>query len=176
MCKLAFIGTDNEIPEIPFNKESPGFRLEKVTGDELRVADKFSKRHIYFVGGTIGCACHFGIEDETIPVTQDDGSINVFKNLLWLFGLRKKWLNRLRRLEDEQQILQENAIRDSLALVDIIYKNTSAGTTVELYSCDAGDYEQDVEDEVVIDLSEIDLKKKFSFELYEKVTYIRSGA
>lgn len=148
MCKMVFIGTGRMLPELPFDKDHQSFHLERISGEFLTVADKFSTPNIYNVGTSEGCGCGFGIhiiDEDGHPDIADDAELSILY------------------------------LKDTFRLIDLIVENTTTDNIVEMYCCWADDYSLPASDNEIIDISVTDFKR--DFEIYEgmKTVFRRSA-
>ncbi len=180
---MVFIGTDDSICEIPWNPQKPTFHLERIEGEYLPVADKFSKKNVYYVGTTRGCGCDFGIyEPRTLsPKEIADlsgglivtGLLNVFQFIRKVCGLQEKWLAK-QHFKHEKQLLEYAAYEsDNLKLVQIIEAATGTANTTELYCCWAGEYPDEVAENETIDINKTQLIRDLSIDSRVLKVYMR---
>ncbi|TNE36269.1 hypothetical protein EP342_00680 [bacterium] len=61
MCTIHFIGTNQKLVEVKFDKDNPNFWIEKYDKEKL-VSFQVGKKNTYIVGTSEGCGCKFGME------------------------------------------------------------------------------------------------------------------
>jgi hypothetical protein len=169
MCKMLFIGTQNELQEISLDNVNPDFYLEKISGELLPIKQSFKNQNIYFVGTSRGCSCDFGIQsnrrDPTL-IEQTPPIQNFFNKFRKLSGTLDERKKRHQEKVDTASEAQANYLTQTLKLVDIILNETKKGNTVEIFCVWAGDYNATPEFNDTIDTTKIDLKE--NFEIAEK--------
>ena len=169
MCKMLFIGTQNELQEILLDATNPDFYLEKISGEFLPVKQTFRNQNIYFVGTSRGCSCDIGIQsnrrDPTL-IEQTPPIQNLFNKFRKLSGTLDEWKKRHQEKVDNAIEAQANYLTQTLKLVDIILNETNKENAVEMFCVWAGDYDTTPEFNDTIDTKKIDLRK--SFEIAEK--------
>lgn len=69
---VVYIASDNVLPIISWNEESPSFYVSENSEDEKRVEIQFTKPFIYFVGSHQGCGC--GFQYGLLPTESDEDS------------------------------------------------------------------------------------------------------
>jgi len=177
MCKMVFIGTVEKLEEIPFYK----IQIENIDGEYLTIADKFVNPHIYFAGTSRGCSCDFNIEKGINPhnVSELELEQNVRQEKSILTPIRKLLRNHdnyiSSKIESNKRLIhQERSYYDqTLELIKIITANTTDHNTTELYCCWAGEYEQPIDINKIVNLNKINLLDFFEIELKEKILFMR---
>lgn len=135
MCKMVFIGTNLELPEMPWDENKKDFHVERISDEFKDVKRHFRTKNIYYVGTSEGCGCRFILNPE--------------------------WLNEGDKEEEKENL---NFVRQSNRLVDLVADNVSKENEVELYCCWAGDYESNFEDVETIQVSDKDFRYRFEIE------------
>jgi hypothetical protein len=61
MCLNIFIGSEKELPVVPWNEENPGFCLDKLSDEKFIeiIAPILNSNYYYDVGSFMGCSCGF---------------------------------------------------------------------------------------------------------------------
>ncbi|HYF02564.1 MAG TPA: hypothetical protein VEC36_04260 [Patescibacteria group bacterium] len=181
MCKMIFIATHEVLKEIPFNEDNPNLYLEKIEGEFLPVADKFSNPNIYFIGTSQGCSCDFIIEkDSSILSINEEEIEKEVKNRKSAFDRFRKFTgnfenHKIREIGKAKSLIEKERDfkKQTLQLISLIEENATKQHPVELYCCWAGDYKSPIDEIKKVNLNEVDLKKFVDFELNEKVIYYR---
>ncbi len=175
MCKMLFIGTQNELQEIPLDATNPDFYLEKISGEFLPIKHTFKNQNIYFVGTSRGCSCNLGIQsnkhDPTL-IAQTPPVQNLLNKFRKLSGTFDDWRKRHQENVDNAIEAQENYLTQTVNLVDIILNETNKGKTVEIFCVWAGDYGTTPEFNDTIDTKKVDLRENFEIAEKEFTTFI----
>jgi hypothetical protein len=175
MCKMLFIGTQNELQEIPLDAVNPDFYLEKISGEFLPINQTFKNQNIYFVGTSRGCSCDFGIQsnrrDPTL-IEQTPPIQNFFNKFRKLSGTLDKWKKRHQEKVDNAIEAQAKYLTQTLNLIDIILNEINEGNSVEMFCVWAGDYDTTPEFSDTIDTKKIDLRENFEISEKEFVIYM----
>lgn len=175
MCKMLFLGTQNELQEIPPDTSAPDLYLEKITGELLPIRDSFKNRNIYFVGTSRGCSCNFGIQSnkrDKTSIQQTPPIQNILNKFRKLGGTFIDWEKRQQAKVDNILEAQANYLTQTLKLVDIILNETKKSTTVEMFCVWSGDYKAIPEFTGVIDTKKINLKENFEITEKEFLTFV----
>jgi methionine synthase II (cobalamin-independent) len=135
MCKMVFIGTNLELPEIPWDENRKDFHVERISDEFKDVSRHFRTKNVYSAGTSEGCGCRFILNPE--------------------------WLDESDKEEEKENL---NFISQTNRLVDLIADSVSADNEVELYCCWAGDYATNFDNVETIDTSDKDFKNKFEIE------------
>jgi hypothetical protein len=56
MCLAVYIAASSELPDIPWNRESPAFHLSQVSAENV-VRKQFSLPYVFYAGSHEGCGC-----------------------------------------------------------------------------------------------------------------------
>lgn len=59
MCFVLYIGTDQPIPDIPWNEKERKFNTQEIGDHDQTVAKHLNKRNKKYVGSDQGCGCGF---------------------------------------------------------------------------------------------------------------------
>jgi hypothetical protein len=108
-----YIGSNEELPIIHFDKNSPGFHAIELSEDEKAIYKHISKTNILYFGSDQGCGCGFRHA--------------LLHNGEWLI------------VEDEEASLEEDNQKNHQALHMYIKTYVQKGTVVEIYGCWDGD-------------------------------------
>jgi len=141
---MLFIGTQNELQEIPLDTQYADLYLEKISGDFLPIKQAFKNQNIYFVGTSRGCSCDFGIQSnqrDTSSLGQTPPIQSLFNKVRKLSGTFDEWERRHKEKVVNAIETQASFLTQTLKLVDIILSETQNGNSVETYCVWAGDYE-----------------------------------
>jgi hypothetical protein len=172
---MLFIGTQNELQEIPLDAVNPDFYLEKISGEFLPINQTFKNQNIYFVGTSRGCSCDFGIQsnrrDPTL-IEQTPPIQNFFNKFRKLSGTLDKWKKRHQEKVDNAIEAQAKYLTQTLNLIDIILNEINEGNSVEMFCVWAGDYDTTPEFSDTIDTKKIDLRENFEISEKEFVIYM----
>lgn len=137
MCFVLYAGTNVELPQIPWNDAARGVHTADLTDHDCAVARQFSLPFVTYLGSDLQCGCGFRNAEFA------NGDITAYE----FYG----------KVPDEDFAKQSN--HDQLhALLGGLPSNAE----VELFGCWDGDFEQPVEQSVVIPLSGL-LEHSFYF-------------
>jgi hypothetical protein len=172
---MLFIGTKTALQEITFDKDHPGFHVEKIAGAFLQVKHAFQNPFIYFVGTSRGCSCDFGIKsnqrnrktlEQVAPIQ------NVLNKVRKISGTYERWEKNHQDKVESLSKEQANYLKQTLKLIDIIEQETQKGNLVELYCTWAGDYGAEPEFQEVIDTTQRDIRNEFEIAEKEFVKFL----
>ena len=175
MCKMLFIGTKNELQEIPLDASYPDFYLEKISGEFLPIKQTFTNQNIYFVGTSRGCSCDLGIQSNKLDPTlfeQTPPIQNLLNKFRKVSGTLDEWKKRHQEKVDNAIETQENYLTQTFKLVDILLNETNKGNTVEIFCVWAGDYDTTPDFNDTIDTKKIDLRENFKIVEKEFTTFV----
>jgi hypothetical protein len=175
MCKMLFIGTQNELQEVPFDSNHPNFYLEKISGEFLPIKLNFKNKNIYFVGTSRGCSCDFGIlsnKRDPTSIEQTPPIQNLYNKFRKLSGTLDEWKKQHQEKVDNAIQTQANFLRETLELVDIILGETNKENNVEMFCVWAGDYETTPEFTNTTDTTNINLRGNFEINEREFTTFV----
>ncbi len=71
MCLAIYIASDEPLPLIVWNEQSPSFHVIDLSEHEQIVRKQFSSPYVYYVGTNEGCGCAFNYGRE-YPDYEDD--------------------------------------------------------------------------------------------------------
>lgn len=71
MCTCIYVGSQNPLPEIPWNEESPGFYILKEPSSEY-LDEVLQSPFIYDTGSFMGCACGLSYWEESPNGSLED--------------------------------------------------------------------------------------------------------
>ena len=125
MCMLFFIGTNKELPKIPFNKATPALNTAAITTDQRPVKKHFSFPYVTYIGSDQKCGCGF----QGGPVQDEDMSAAMG--------------------------IQASGPENRASLVEFIREHLADHTHVEIYGCWAEDYDEEKTYEAEITLQDI---------------------
>ena len=175
MCKMLFIGSQDELQEIPLDASNPDFYLEKISGEFLPIKQAFRNQNIYFVGTSRGCSCDFGIQsnrrDPTL-IEQTPPIQKLFSKFHKLGGTLHEWEKRHQEKVQNAIEVQGNYLTQTLKLLDIILKETNKENTVEMFCVWAGDYDTTPEFIETVDTKKIDLRENFEIAERELIIFL----
>lgn len=74
MCVFVYIGSDHELPIIPWDEQAPDFHVQDMTGDayEERVRKQLKQEHIYLAGTSEGCGCRFSYGEYPKELVEEE--------------------------------------------------------------------------------------------------------
>lgn len=108
-----YIGSEQELPLIYFDKDYPYFHTTELSKEENQIYKHISLEFILYFGSDQGCGCGF-------------------RHALLDHG---EWFN----IKDEETAMEENSQKNHQALYDYITTYVPKGSTVEIYGCWDGD-------------------------------------
>ena len=171
MCKMVFIGTDCVLEEIPVDENYPGFSIQKIDGEFLTVADKFSGKNIYYVATGRGCGCDFGIYGQSPPEIQTPSLAIKISEVVDKIFRRSTGTNNQNHKSNPLPNNNFDPGGDTLRLIGIIDSIIRKENFVELYCCWSGDYADCASEEITLNFREEDLRKSFIIMEGQKVTF-----
>lgn len=59
MCLVVYLASDQPLPFIAWDENTPAFHVTEVREAELKVRQQFKKPHLYYLGSHTGCGCGF---------------------------------------------------------------------------------------------------------------------
>jgi hypothetical protein len=121
-----YIGSSQELPSIPFDKNSPAFNTTSLNEDEEAIYKHISLANVVNFGSDQGCGCGFR------HALLDNGN--------WLYV----------EVEDESPAEREAIQKNHEELYRYIKASVSDKTPIEIYGCWNGDF-----DEVAASVEEI---------------------
>ncbi|MHA4810125.1 hypothetical protein ACX0G9_18570 [Flavitalea flava] len=130
-----YLGANNQMPRINFDKRSPAFNTKELDESEYAVRSHFSQSNVLYVGTDQGCGCGF-------------------RHALLADG---EWLD----VVDEDNKEQNKEQKNHQDLLDYI-GNYSNDVHVEIYGCWAGDVIELPQSREVINGSDL-INKDFYF-------------
>jgi hypothetical protein len=74
---MLYIGSDDALPLVPWDKAAPGFHVAELSPDLNDVRHQFSVAHVYYSGSHDGCGCGFQLgeypdfEDDDAPAKRE---------------------------------------------------------------------------------------------------------
>lgn len=71
MCLALYIASDESLPLITWNKQSPAFHVIELSEQEQVIRKQFSSPYVYYAGSHEGCGCAFNYGRE-YPEYEDD--------------------------------------------------------------------------------------------------------
>lgn len=163
---MLFIATKNKLDEISFDPHYRDFYVEKLTEENLNVADKFNNPNIYFVGTSRGCSCDFGIEQNTIYQEEinnenRNAETGFFAEIRKIFGTQKKYIQN--KIAKQAKLIEEEKkyLKQTETLFEIIERETTTENNTEMFYCWAGEYAEEIDETQFINLDNIKLSKVF---------------
>ena len=129
MCMTFYIGSQQELPIIAFDKDNPGFCTSQLREDEKVIHGYFSLPYVLNFGSDRGCGCGFRY------ALLDDG----------------QWFHV--EVEDESFIEKEAMKKNHDELYSYVKTFVNDNTRIEIYGCWNGDFNQpESVEEINIDL------------------------
>ena len=135
MCMVFYLGSNKQMPLIPYDLEHPAFNSRELDESEMAVRRHFTTAYITYVGSDSGCGCEF-----RYALKEQDGWTPVV---------------------GEEEMQDESAQHNQESLFSYIKSHITEGS-VELYACWDGDDDEQAESREVIAIEDI-LDKDFFF-------------
>lgn len=133
MCMVLYVGSEEQLPFIPYKSENPAFNTRKLNEQEEAVVGHFSLPHIIYAGSNEGCGCSFRHA--------------LYDNHEWCYF---NW-------EEEENVIATQ--KDHQALTD--YLEASNLKNFEIYACWDGDFAFQTACEEEITLEQISMHDFF---------------
>lgn len=65
MCWALYLASENQFPQIPWDKDARAFHTQELSESDLQVKKQFSLPYVIYLGSHLGCGCGFmKVEDE----------------------------------------------------------------------------------------------------------------